>query len=228
MLKRKIIKRLAPYQYPQVLFGREIMNSLNRSAIQPHSILDCPCGNGEVSYRLSALEQSAVIGVDINAKSIEMASTNFKSPNLEFKVADIFSFLSEKKQYDLICVVNSLFLLPDHENLFKLLHARLNGSKARLMIITPNPEGENFKRFQEQHPGVNKIVFGKHEMTTRAAELQFAVKEITELEYAGYYGRKELRYLSVLAPFYLLSLNFFKSSSGEKRGNYILYCLEKL
>jgi len=226
-LKAAIIKRLAPYQYPQLLFAKAIIERIPRTEQQLY-IADCPCGNGEVAYHLSAAKHVSVTAVDIDVRSIATASHNFRRPNLQFKAADIFEFLSEKKAFDLICVVNSLFLLPDQEKLFKLLHGSLNGDAARLIIITPNPEGKNFKRFQEQHPGVNKNVLGKNALKEKASEMQFAISEITELEYAGYYGRRELRLLSVFAPFYLQILNFFAKLSRQKQGNYILYSLKKL
>lgn len=224
-LKNSIIKILAPYQYPQVIFAREICKALEKQ--QQAVILDCPCGNGEVSYHLSRLPGAVVKGVDRDEKPVKRATENFSRKNLIFETADIFSILSEDKLYDVICVVNSLFLLPDHDKLFGLLYARLRNKSAKLIIITPNPESDNFKNFQGLDPSVNKTILNPVQVKTKAEQMCFTMNGVKEIAYASYYGRKELRFFSVLAPFYLLMLDFFKSLTKHKQGNYLMYCFAK-
>jgi len=53
------------------------------------------------------------------------------------------------------------------------------------------------------------------------------MNRVREIAYASYYGRKELKFFSVLAPFYLLAMDFFKSRTKNKQGNYLMYCFAK-
>jgi SAM-dependent methyltransferase len=226
-MKSTIIKLLAPYQYPQIVFSKAILDALGKAGVRSGKILDCPCGNGEVSYHLSCLPDTHVKGVDIDAASIITATRNFKKGNLEFNTGDIFEELSRPVSYDAICVVNSLFLLPDHEKLFSLLRSRLRNNTSRLLIITPNTEGDNFKNFQLKNPSINKSILNKTELKTKATENGFTMTEALEIAYITHYNRKELKYFSVFSPFYLLMLNYFKNLSKRRHGNYILYSFTK-
>lgn len=225
--KNKVTRWLAPYQYPQRVFANEIIKLIAKKDTVTLTILDCPCGNGEVSYHLSKLPRASVTGVDIEEQAIANAVRNFKNPNLEFKTADIFDILSGTKKYDVICIVNSLFLLPKHNELFQRVHNALRDAGSSFILIIPNTEGDNFKAFQTLNPGINKTVITTGELKTKAAEMCFTINNIKEIAFAGYYGRGELRFFSVFAPFYLQFLNFCKGLMKHKKGNYILYRLNK-
>ena len=162
------------------------------------------------------------MAADISASAVEIASKNFKKPNIKFIESDIFKILSGTLKFDGICIVNSLFLLPEHDKLFALIKSGLKTTNAKLLIIVPNIEGENFKAFAANNPGVNRSILGLNELTVKLSDYGFHVSEAKEIAYASYYGRKELKYFSVFACFYLTALHLLFSLNKKNKGNYIL------
>ncbi|MBA3664197.1 MAG: class I SAM-dependent methyltransferase [Bacteroidetes bacterium] len=221
-IKEYLIKKLSAFQYPQFIFGKELIRALSENGFSGGTVLDCPCGNGEVSYHLSKLKNTQIVGADINEVSVAIARRNFHKPNIEFMQADIFEILSGDQKFAAICVVNSLFLLPDHQELFFKIKNSLNDNKSKVYLIVPNVQGDNFKIFVKENPDVNRITDNIEQLTKKLLIFGFNVDASREIAYSTYYGRKELKYFSIFAPFYLLTLNFFKSLSKNQKGNYLI------
>jgi 2-polyprenyl-3-methyl-5-hydroxy-6-metoxy-1,4-benzoquinol methylase len=229
-LKNTIIRQLARFQYPQIVFAREIVKEINKQGRTTINILDCPCGNGEVSYLLSRIKGAEVTGADIDETSISIAQKNYPSPHLHFKKKDIFELLSDESKYDIICLVNSLFLLTEHTRLLRMISASLKDSKSHLFLIIPNIKGKNFINFTEENPGVNLKTYSQSEMIGKLEESGFRVRVngSREIVLANRYGRKELKYFSVLAPFYLRALDGLNRLFSAKKGNYIFFdCIKR-
>jgi ubiquinone/menaquinone biosynthesis C-methylase UbiE len=76
---------------------------------RPLKILEVGCGNGWLSHRLAQINQSVVIGVDINSVELEQASRVFaKQDNLSFIYGDISCGLMNGEKFDVIVFAASV------------------------------------------------------------------------------------------------------------------------
>jgi len=88
--------------------SRKLINYLQKRK-HPNDILEIGCGNGWLSYRLSAISNSRVIGTDINFLEIQQAARVFQnSTNLHFIYAPVDSEFFKEKRFDTIVFAASL------------------------------------------------------------------------------------------------------------------------
>lgn len=89
-----------------------------RQKNRPLKILDVGCGNGWFSHLMSTINNTEVIGLDINVTELEQADCAFKKENLSFVYADIFEKTElHQHKFDII-VFNSC--LQYFDNLIEL------------------------------------------------------------------------------------------------------------
>jgi 2-polyprenyl-3-methyl-5-hydroxy-6-metoxy-1,4-benzoquinol methylase len=190
-------------QYPQSEFASAILAQCRRSGSLPKMVLDAPCGNGEVTALLAGSLKSVCLGVDLSAQSIQFASTHYAQANLTFRTDDVYHFLNQTTDtWDLICIVNSLFLLPDPAGLLRLAAAHLSPG-GRIMLVVPNVEGSNFLNFQKQHPGTNKLLLAQKDFDHYFQSVNLNLLQVEGVAMAHYYGRKGLR---IFWKFYRMAL----------------------
>ena len=79
--------------------------------IEPDSVLDAGCGEGETLERLAALIPRVVAGVDLNPESVEF--TRRRIPDGEFSVADIVDLPFADDSFDLVFCLEVLEHIPD-------------------------------------------------------------------------------------------------------------------
>ncbi|ESU23159.1 hypothetical protein FEDK69T_13100 [Flavobacterium enshiense DK69] len=85
---------------------------------RPLKILDVGCGNGWFSHLMSNINNTEVIGLDINTTELEQADSTFQKENLTFVYANIFEKTElHQHKFDII-VFNSC--LQYFDNLTKL------------------------------------------------------------------------------------------------------------
>jgi ubiquinone/menaquinone biosynthesis C-methylase UbiE len=118
---------------------------------QPLKILDIGCGNGWFSHLISNVDDTEVIGIDINLTELEQAHAVFKKTNLSFGYADLYENTGlNQLQFDII-VFNSCFQY--FENVGKLLGI-LNGmlsEKGEIHIIdTPFYKVEEVEKAKQR------------------------------------------------------------------------------
>ncbi|HTE00451.1 MAG TPA: class I SAM-dependent methyltransferase [Mucilaginibacter sp.] len=100
-------------------------------------ILEVGCGNGWLSARLSGINDTKVIGLDINQVEISQASRVFKKDNLEF-VYDTFNDNTfENQTFDVIVFAASLQYFPSVINVLKQAQSLLNPRGEIHIIDTP-------------------------------------------------------------------------------------------
>lgn len=76
---------------------RQLINYLNRRN-KPLKILEVGCGNGWLSYQLSQIPSSNVVGLDVNLVELQQAERVFNSiPNLSFICGDLSSSFGFEK-----------------------------------------------------------------------------------------------------------------------------------
>lgn len=227
-MKERVISYLSRFHYPQIIFAKEIEKVMNEFGLDVKTVLDAPCGNGETSYYLSGNSNLFVTGADIDGNSIKVANKNFKSKNLSFVEANIFDLLQEKQIFDTICIINSLFLLPDKEKLFDLVRKNLKSMNSLFFLVIPNIESKNYKLFMQSNPGFKNQEIEKQEMVNILGQNNFTVKVCKEIVYINHYGRMEMKFLSIFYSLYLNLLNTIVSMKRKKKGNYILLACTKV
>lgn len=226
-LKRKIIRYLARFFYPQNIFGKSIVSVLKEKK-NISVIIDAPCGNGETTYHLSKIKSAKVFGYDISHESINWANETFQMQNLKYESCDIFQVFEKHKKIDVFCVINSFFLLPHQDLLLSHIHNILNDD-GLLILILPNIEGKNYRNFLEvqNKNKINTLVLSPSQFNTYFQKHNFRIVKMKGIVYAHFYNRAELKFLSVLSHFYLSLLNYFQSFLKINRPNYYLLVLTK-
>jgi 2-polyprenyl-3-methyl-5-hydroxy-6-metoxy-1,4-benzoquinol methylase len=219
MIKKFLLK----YNYPQIVFGKQIVNYIRASG-KPHSvIIDCPCGNGETSWHLSRLGK--VIAADISEKSIENARRNFSNPDISFSQRTIEAVLAEEKKFDVFCLINSLFLLDNYDQILRSLQLQITANKAMLILVIPNTKGRNFTWFQSKDDQTNKLLIEEPKIRSFFETYGFNVQYIQPICYAHHYGRKDAKLFSVFWSLYLIFLNRIQSMLKYGKPNYFLIAL---
>lgn len=228
-MKQFILKQLAKYHYPQIVFGRAIKSVLKRKQIK--KIIDAPCGNGEVSYHLSKIKGLEVYGYDIFEDAIKTARKNFVNEKLHFENKNIFDIIDTKIDADVFCLINSLFLFKDYDTLLKKLYENLN-TQSLLILIVPNIKGQNYMNFKkdENNRNLNHLELNENEVYHFFSQYNFRVLSIKGLAYAHHYGRKDTKYLSVFSHFYLIIIDGILRIIRPKSilPNYFLILLKKI
>ncbi|MCB0827893.1 MAG: class I SAM-dependent methyltransferase [Solirubrobacterales bacterium] len=79
--------------------------------IEPESVLDAGCGEGETLERLAPLMPRVVAGVDLNPESVEF--TRRRIPDGEFSVADIVDLPFPDDSFDLVFCLEVLEHIPN-------------------------------------------------------------------------------------------------------------------
>src|SRR5690606_1437872 len=103
--------------YPQFVFSREIRKKLIQKSANGNSVnsvLDCPCGSGITTFNLAKwFPRVNFIGVDLDKEAISFAKSNNYLENLNFFHDDILKYLKKSPSFNIICLINSLFLFED-------------------------------------------------------------------------------------------------------------------
>lgn len=97
-------------------------------------IIDVGCGTGYISYELSKLF-SNVIGIDVSAKSINIAHELYHSDNLSFQVSATHDY-KYSKSFD-FCTANMVFMTdPNIAESLNVINRLLNPSGMLVFTIT--------------------------------------------------------------------------------------------
>jgi SAM-dependent methyltransferase len=204
-------------RYPQSLFTEKIKNCIPNGI---KSIIDAPCGNGETTYELAQyFSNTQWKGIDISKENISRAKKNYSLPNLTFEKADIHKFVENSEKFEVFCLINSLFLLPNPKELIQKIANKLipNG---QLIIILPNSESTNFKRYQSLFPKVNNFILKRMEYKTFFENLGLIILSCDGIVRVPIYGRWDTKVLFPIRDRYLFHLE--SRSKSEDFGYYLL------
>ena len=215
-------KGLLKYNYPQIVFAKQIASLIKSNQTL---VIDCPCGNGETSYNINRLAGVKVLGFDVSDSSIKSAGKNFVSDNLKFSVSTIENVLETEKQFSAFCIINSLFLLENYDFVLKSLKRSVSNNKAKVFIIIPNTEGKNFKWFQSQNTGENKLIIKENEIESFFSNYGFKTELIKPICYTHHYNRVDVKLFSVFWTLYLGFLNSIQTTFKIGKPNYFLIAL---
>ena len=221
MLKRFLLR----YNYPQFLFGKQIVRFVKRHVKDCKLIIDCPCGNGEIAGHLSQLNMVNIIGADISEDAIKNAQENFHDQNIRFIAKGIDTVLKTDLNYDVFCIVNSLFLFDEADKILQNLKQSMKPGKSKLIVIIPNTEGQNFQWFQNKFPGQNKFQINKHEIDNYFTSRGFKIEKVKSLAYTHHFNRKDIKLFSLFWSIYLNVLNVLQTLFRIGKPNYYFIAL---
>jgi len=223
-MKGKLINYLQRFSYPQSEFVASIIPFINKT--EEKTLVDAPCGTGVTSWQFSKLKNITAHGYDIDKASITYANKSFKGNNLVFKAMDIHSAIDEQKDVNYFCIINSLFLLPEPDSILTKIKPVL-ATDGLLFIVIPNTEGPNFKWFQNKYPGVNKLILSKEQIEPYFSSKGWRLLVMNSIVYTRTYGRRDIRFLSVLSLIYLRIINYFQSAFKIGTPNYFTLVLKR-
>lgn len=205
-------------KYPQSLFTQRITKKILNN--NKNIIIDAPCGSGQTSYELAiSFPNATVIGSDISTKNIKSAQKNYQQNNLKFHCQDIHSFVDGIEEFEVFCLINSLFLLPEPEDLLKKISTKLTDT-GQLFLIIPNPESSNFKRYQEIFPDVNSFILERENYDSFFRKMGFKMFFCEGIARVPIFGRKDTKLLYPIRDTYLFWLE--KHSKSEDYGYYLI------
>ena len=130
-----------------------------------NKILEIGCGIGAASWRLACLKpQSSVLGVDISSRSIEVAQTCFRRPNLAYRELLLErGSLADRYDYVIMMDVYEHISTAERSELHATL-AELLTDEGRLFLSFPTPDHQRFlkrylliKSFSMTHPIINDL-----------------------------------------------------------------------
>ena len=216
------------YRYPQYIFSKAINKYLDK--INFNKIIDIPCGNGITTYWLSKSKKNiSIIGCDQSEQEIKFAKENLKSSGIHFEIDDIFRRLDVKEEFDIICIINSLFCFENNELILSLVCNALKHNGSFITII-PNVNGTNFKNFmRSNNPQINVGAKSLNEFKQMLDNYPMKLLFTKKIAYTFFYGRRELKYFSYVGSLYLIVLNYFESLFKLKEEpNYFLLVYQKI
>jgi 2-polyprenyl-3-methyl-5-hydroxy-6-metoxy-1,4-benzoquinol methylase len=101
---------------------------------RPLKILEIGCGNGWLSSRLSAIENTTVVGLDITEVEINQAKRVFKKHNLEFVASSFNPAMFLENEFDIILFAASIQYFPSLKNILTQALSRLH-SEGEIHVI---------------------------------------------------------------------------------------------
>lgn len=226
MFKKLITTQVAKYIYPQTVFAQSINNQI--TSTNQGVLLDVPCGNGETTWHLAQHSLNLTVhGYDLDAASIARATTNFNATNLSYEVSAAQAALAQHNQVYYTCIINSIFLLPQPEQLLSTAYSKLiTGGK--LFVIIPNTVGRNYQYFEQSGQAhINSLVIHHTEITNWFATIGLTVSNITPIAYTHHYNRTDTKFMSVLGHYYLNMLNKIQTALKIGTPNYFLITIHK-
>ena len=208
-------------KYPQSLFTKKIAERIKP---ETETIIDAPCGNGQTARELATyFPKASILGLDISEKDIKLAQERFQLTNLNFQCQDIHSFVENTEEFEIFCLINSLFLLPEPEGLLRKISLKLK-LDGQLFLVLPNPQSSNFRRYQKIFPKVNTFILERKDYEAFFEEMGLKMLSCDGIARIPFYGRRDTKVLYPIRDSYLFWLE--KRSKSEDYG-YFLIVLSK-
>lgn len=114
-------------------------------------ILEIGCGNGWFSNLMSTVENTKVIGLDINLPELQLADKIFQKNNLAFAFGDLYeSSEIYNQKFDIIVFNSSIQYFKDIAMLFKITKNMLSKNGELHIIDSPFYENSTIENAKER------------------------------------------------------------------------------
>jgi cyclopropane fatty-acyl-phospholipid synthase-like methyltransferase len=117
--------------------------------LAPDSVnLELGCGPGKLTYLLSKKIKDGIIeATDISPRSVEIAQSKVKNPNVHFNVCDVLDYKPINPSFDNIFLFDVIEHIPEnnHPDLFSRIDKWMTNDSS-LLINIPNPNYILFAR----------------------------------------------------------------------------------
>lgn len=146
-------------------------------------ILEVGCGNGWLSYQLSQIPYSNVIGLDVNLPELQQAERVFNAiPNLSFIHGDTDSPLLEFEKFDIIVFAASIQYFSSFSDVIETMLDRLNDkgeihiTDSHFYYLTEVEEAKQRSQRYFHSKGFNKMSdFYFHRTVNELDEFNYAI-----------------------------------------------------
>ncbi len=214
--------------YPQREFAEAVAAAL-RAAQFPEGaeILDLPCGDGATTFLLAQnFPHCKVTGVDIDPEKVAHAQGFFQQKNLCFEAADIFNWLRQTSRLDALCLINSLFLLPNTDVLLHLIAEKMDDQSLFVCII-PNTASRNFQNFQRLQPQVNRLQVDGADIESFFARYGLRTESVQSIVFQHFYGLLWPKLIGPLRHWWLRRLHRRNNGRAGAEACYFLVVLRR-
>ena len=153
------------YRYPAQRWTVDIREILSQRSLENKTIIDAPCGDGVITYWL----MKAGLGkryelYDLSERAIAVAGrigdwSKAKPFEMHVECQDIFKIPVDRGTDDVWLFINSLFLLPNIDELMSRMRPRAQ----TIIAVFPQITSQNYKGFVSQAPGRNISEMGQDE-----------------------------------------------------------------
>ena len=221
---KKPLAFLSAYFYPQRVFALSIARDMKTKTVLNKTdriLIDAPCGFGETASLMADKLKCRVIGYDISENAIKTAQERYASGNARFYCSDIIQAIKGDEKMDVMCIINSLFLITEYDKLLKEIYQRLNDDGI-MYVIVPNVHSPNYLFYKKNNPSVNILEFTREQINDFFKGYGFKAGSVEGIVFTSFYNKPLLRKLSVFSHFILLALNFVQTQLKMGEPSYFL------
>lgn len=214
--------------YPQREFAEAVAIALRAGQFPEGSeILDLPCGSGTTTFWLAEyFPHCQVRGVDIDSQKMAYAQRFFQQKNLRYEAADIFDWLRQIPRLDALCLINSLFLLPNTDALLRLIAEKMD-DQSFFVCIMPNTDSRNFQNFQRLQPQVNHLQISRADIEPFFARYGLRTESVQGIVFQHFYGWIWPKLLGPFRHWWLRRLHHRNNGRAGAEACYFLIVLKR-
>lgn len=135
----------------------KLFSYLSRNRKQK-TILELGCGNGWLSSMLAGMNNTFVVGMDINHMELEQGARVFKKENLKFVYGDVFNEAVSVLRFDFIIVASSASYFEDVDKLIKRLLLLLNERGEIHFVDNPSFSHDEIEKARERSKNYYELI----------------------------------------------------------------------
>lgn len=173
---------------------KNILNEIKNEDPYVRRIFDCPGGDGIITKELATSYSDLHFScVDISEAEISKLMSSRLPENLDYAVGDLHKMNIACDQFDVWLIINSLFLLPDLDDVLQ----KLKNFKY-VIIIIPNINSKYYNLFETLNPEVNINPLSIKDVLQEFNNVKFREIRIKPL---GYLPRFKINILNKLVKY---------------------------
>ncbi|CAH1218375.1 Ubiquinone biosynthesis O-methyltransferase, mitochondrial [Paenibacillus plantiphilus] len=174
--ERLVVNREVKERYRDVYEEHMIRYELAASLASGLHVLDAACGTGYGAAMLRAAGASSVIGVDVDAASVERATVDYGADGISFLAGDVLALPFDDGSFDAVVSFETIEHVQSGSEWIRE-SARVLKEGGRFIVSTPNRALTNAANYYEEQP-----FNPHHRFEYRTAELVGELLQVYDLE----------------------------------------------